>query len=88
MLNEPGNLWWGSLPTAGDGAFVHGLILPSAFAAAFWRDRFQLQAPSPPPPIHIINPGIVVPPALPQRRLAWAAAGEVTAAGPGVAAAG
>jgi glycosyltransferase involved in cell wall biosynthesis len=34
VLNEPGNLWWGNLPTA-----AYGLILPSQFAAHFWESR-------------------------------------------------
>lgn len=38
ILNEPGNLWWGKLPTI-DG--VHGLILPSQFAADFWQQQIR-----------------------------------------------
>lgn len=41
ILNEPGNLWWGKLPTIQG---VHGLILPSQFAADFWQQ--QIRGPS------------------------------------------
>jgi len=38
ILNEPGNLWWGKLPTIQG---VHGLILPSQFAADFWQQQIR-----------------------------------------------
>ena len=52
-------MWWGhSLPTSRKGV---GLILPSAFAASFWRRRFPKVSETATPEMVVINPGIVVP---------------------------
>ena len=55
LLCEPANLWWGSEPTWRAG--VDGFVVPSAFAARFWRAHGVAI------PMVVINPGVPLPPA-------------------------
>jgi glycosyltransferase involved in cell wall biosynthesis len=54
LLCEPANLWWGSEPTWRGG--VDGFVVPSAFAARFWRAHGVAI------PMVVINPGVPLPP--------------------------
>ena len=53
VLNEPANLWWGEPPTGLAEGLIDGLILPSEFAANFWRTRHGGNVPH-----YVVNPGI------------------------------
>ena len=62
ILNEPSNLWWGGSGPTVQG--VHGMILPSAAAAHFWKQRVEDISSNYSAPMlryYVINPGIVLP---------------------------
>ena len=58
ILCEPSNLWWGSLPTGADGAAT--LVVPSAFAGRFWKERGASSV------VQVVPPGFEAGPYIPE----------------------